>query len=316
MKHALAVFKILGLAVCLFSLSGCGSRETDSSPSSLKVVATTTLAADLVSAILGDRGEVVGLMGPGVDPHLYKATAGDVVALQSADIIFYNGLHLEGRMTEVLVRLGRRGTPVYAVTESVPEENLLEPAEFAGHYDPHVWFDPDLWSYCVDTVVDALAALDPQQADAYKAQGENVKSQLRELKDWGTEYASQVPNDKRILVTSHDAYNYFGRAFDFQVLGVQGISTVSEAGLADMVEITEFIKEKGIKAIFVESSVSPATIKRISEDSGAAIGGELYSDALGERGKIETAPDGSRYDVGTYEGMFKHNVTTIVDALK
>ncbi len=316
MKRAATKISTVLFSTLLLALAGCSDRATESSSSSLRVVATTTLVADLAESVLGEHGEVIGLMGPGVDPHLYKATAGDVNDLQSADLILYNGLHLEGRMTEVLVRLGRQGTPVYAITENVPESELLEPEEFAGHYDPHVWFDPKLWRYCVDTVGTALSSVDPDKASIFEARGAAVKSQLTALQQWAESYVTQIPESQRILVTSHDAYNYFGRAFGFQVIGVQGISTVSEAGLADMAKISEFIKAKRIKAIFVESSVSPATIKRISADTGASIGGELFSDALGERGHIETGPDGSTFDVGTYEGMFKHNLVTIVESLK
>lgn len=300
---------------CLTLFLGCGS-EPQPSRKTLKVAATTTMVADLAAAVVGENGEVHGLMGPGVDPHLYKATAGDVNTLQSADLILYNGLHLEGRMADLLVRLGRRGKLVYAVTEGVPESELLEPEEFAGHYDPHVWFDPNLWSYCVDTVVEAMSEADPANAEAYEQRGLKVKSEYEALREWGEAYVNQIPEDKRILVTSHDAYNYFGQAFGFQVVGVQGISTMSEAGLADIVKISEFIKEKEIKAIFVESSVSPATIQRISKDSGTRIGGELFSDAMGLKGHLESAPDGSSFDVGTYKGMFKHNLVTIVEALK
>ena len=312
-RPLLALFSLTLLAMTSIS---CSPTASDSSDNRIKAVATTTFVADLTASILGDDGEVIGLMGPGVDPHLYKATAGDVNQLQSADVIFYNGLHLEGRMTEVLVRLGRQGTPVYAITEDLPEASLLEPAEFAGHYDPHVWFDPDLWIHCVDTVVSALSEVDSNRADAYRDRGATLKSRLKELKRWGVEYAQQIPKEKRILITSHDAYNYFGQAFDFQVIGVQGISTVSEAGLADIVKVSGFIRDNGIKAIFVESSVSPATIERISADSGVSIGGELFSDALGEPGHLEESPDGSSFDVGTYEGMFRHNMITIVEALK
>jgi|ETNmetMinimDraft_22_1059887.scaffolds.fasta_scaffold00002_116 manganese/zinc/iron transport system substrate-binding protein len=316
MKRALtSLASLICLALALGTL-GCAPTVTDSKKDSLAVVATTTFVADLAASILGENGTVVGLMGPGVDPHLYKATAGDVNRLQTADVIFYNGLHLEGRMTEVLVRLGRQGTPVYAITEDLPEENLLEPAEFAGHYDPHVWFDPELWIHCVNTVVNALSEVDPSNAESYARRGRQTKTLLNELKQWGISYSAQIPVKSRILVTSHDAYNYFGKAFDFQVVGVQGISTVSEAGLADIIKVSQFIKEKEIKAIFVESSVSPSTIERISDDSGAVIGGELFSDALGEPGRKETGPDGKIYDVGTYEGMFRHNMTTIVEALK
>jgi len=281
----------------------------------LKIVTTTTMVTDLAESVAGEQAIVTGLMGPGVDPHLYKATASDINTLQSADLILYNGLHLEGRLADLLVKLGRRGKPVYAVTESIPEAKLLEPEEFQGHYDPHVWFDPRLWALCVDTVVQAVSAADPSNKLAYASQGERVKARYLEFYDWGKQYMAELAPERRYLVTSHDAYNYFGRAFDFKVIGVQGISTQSEAGLADIVQIVKFIKEKRIKAIFVESSVSPAAIQRISQDSGASIGGELFSDAMGTKGHMGQARDGSQFDLGTYEGMVKGNISTITDAL-
>ena len=281
----------------------------------LRIAATTTMVSDLAESVAGDHAIVTGLMGPGVDPHLYKATASDINTLQSADLILYNGLHLEGRLADLLVKLGRRGKPVYAVTESLPEAKLLEPEEFQGHYDPHVWFDPRLWALCVETVVEALSSIDSPNKSQYAEQGELVKSHYLQFYDWAKQYMSSLSPEQRYLVTSHDAYNYFGRAFDFQVIGVQGISTQSEAGLADIVQIVKFIKEKSIKAIFVESSVSPAAIQRISRDSGVSIGGELFSDAMGTRGLMGQARDGSRFDLGTYEGMIKGNISTITDAL-
>ena len=282
----------------------------------IRVAATTNIVGDLVKDVAGDRAEVTALMGPGVDPHLYKASASDVGTLSRAKVIFYNGLHLEGRMADLLVKLGRRGKAVYAVTEGIPEDRLLEPAEFEGHYDPHVWFDPELWTLCIDTVANALSEHDAPNADYYQERGQSLKNRYADYFDWAKQQIAQVPESQRVLITSHDAYNYFGRAFGFQVIGVQGISTMSEAGLADIIAITEFIKEKKIKAIFVESSVSPAAIQRVSQDSGAKIGGELFSDAMGLPGQIEEASDGSRFDVGTYEGMLKHNVATISGALK
>lgn len=282
----------------------------------LRIAATTTMVADMAKSVAGEYATVSGLMGPGVDPHLYKATASDINTLQSADILFYNGLHLEGRLADILVKLGRRGKPVYAVTESIPEDKLLEPEEFQGHYDPHVWFDPRLWALCVETVVTALTKADPLHAQQFKERGESVRAAYLGYYEWGRKYMAQVKLEQRFLITSHDAYNYFGRAFDFTVIGVQGISTQSEAGLADIVKIGEFIRKNRIKAIFVESSVSPAAIRRISEASGAKIGGELFSDAMGARGHIKTAADGSSFDLGTYEGMVKGNIATIAEALK
>jgi len=277
----------------------------------IRVTATVSMVADLVKQVGGDRVEVEGLMGAGVDPHLYKATASDVTKLRRADVIFYNGLVLEGKMTDVLTKLARVKKFVYPVTESVPVAKLLEPPEFEGHYDPHVWFDVEMWSQCADTVVTGLSEFSASDAAYFRAQGRKVKTRLAALHEWALARANELPKEKRILITSHDAYNYFGRAYGFQVVGLQGVSTVTEAGLADMAKLVDFIKARGVKAIFVESSVSPAAIQRISRDAGVKIGGELFSDAMGTPGQMENG-----YDLGTYEGMIKHNLDTIVNALK
>jgi manganese/zinc/iron transport system substrate-binding protein len=281
----------------------------------LPVVTTTTMVTDLVRRVGGERTEVVGLMGPGVDPHLYKPSANDVTRVGRAQVIFYSGLMLEGRMGDLFAKMARRGKKVYAVTESVPEDQLLEPAAFEGHWDPHVWGDPVLWAACVDTVVGALIENDPAGRAGYEQRGAVLKQEYAALAAWAKARAKELPADRRVLITSHDAFNYFGRAFGLEVVGVQGISTVTEAGLADITRIVDFIKERQVKAVFIESSVSPATIERISRDSGARIGGELFSDALGEPGKMETA-GGHTYDLGTYEGWVRHNINTVVDALK
>ena len=281
----------------------------------LNVVTTTTMVTDMVKEIGGDRVKVVGLMGPGVDPHLYKPASGDVVKLQRAKIIFYSGLMLEGRMTDLFFRMARAGKLVYAVTESIPEKDRLEPPEFAGHWDPHVWGDPILWSKCIVTVVDGLSKADPAGAAGYAKRGQAVVASYKAMRAWALKRIAAVPREQRILVTSHDAFNYFGQAFGFQVVAVQGLSTVTEAGLADIVKMVDFIKQKKIKAIFVESSVNPAAIKRVSKDSDVKIGGELFSDACGALGDMHEA-HGEKYDVGTYIGMLKHNVNTVVDALK
>ncbi len=277
----------------------------------LRAVATTSMVADLVRQVAGDRAEVEGLMGPGVDPHLYKPTASDVLKLQRAGVIFYNGLVLEGKMTDVFTKLARSKRHVYALTEAIAAERLLQPEAFAGHYDPHVWFDVELWSLCIATVVEGLTAADPAGQAHYEAQGAAARDRLAGLHDWARAKAAELPEDRRILVTSHDAYNYFGRAYEFTVVGLQGISTASEAGLADVAKLVDYIRQNSIKAIFVESSVPHATIERVAQDSGARVGGELFSDAMGTPGQMENG-----YDLGTYEGMIKHNLTTIVEALK
>ena len=277
----------------------------------IRVTTTTSMVTDLVQQVGGDRVEVAGLMGAGVDPHLYKATAGDVSKLQQAEVIFYNGLVLEGKMTDIFTKLARSKKFVYPVTEGVPEKKLLEPPEFEGHFDPHVWFDVELWALCAQTVVKGLAEFSPKDKAHFEQRGKEVATKLRALHEWSVKKAAELPKEKRILVTSHDAYNYFGRAYGFQVVGLQGVSTVTEAGLADMAKLVDFIKKKQLKAIFVESSVSPATLQRIAKDAGVKVGGELFSDAMGTPGQMEHG-----YDLGTYEGMIKHNLTTIVGALK
>jgi len=277
----------------------------------INVTTTVTMVTDLVKQVGGDRVEVRGLMGPGVDPHLYKASASDVVKLQQAEAIFYCGLLLEGKMQDILAKMARTKKFVYPVTESIPVKRLLEPPEFAGHYDPHVWFDVTLWSMCVDTVVKGLSEFDPSSKAHFEQRGKEYKARLEQLHDWALKTSKELPKDKRILITSHDAFNYFGKAYGFQVVALQGISTVTETSPADMVKLVEFIKKHKVKAIFVESSVPHKTIERVAADAGVKVGGELFSDATGTPGQIE---DG--HDLGTYEGMIKHNLNTIVKALK
>ena len=277
----------------------------------LKVATTIGMVADLVRQVGGERVEVDQLMGPGVDPHLYKPTSTDASRLSKADAIFYSGLMLEGRMGDLFAKLARSGKKVYPTTESVPEELLTEPKEFQGHYDPHIWFDVSMWAQTVPTIVKGLSEVDPAGKTAYENNGAALMERLGKLHQWCKDTIAELPEGQRILVTSHDAYNYFGRAYAFKVIGLQGVSTVSEAALADMANLVDFIKKQGVKAIFVETSVNPAAIKRVAEDSGVKIGGELYSDAMGNPGEIRRG-----FDTGTYEGMVRYNVTTIVEALK
>jgi manganese/zinc/iron transport system substrate-binding protein len=277
----------------------------------IKVTTTVTMITDLVKQVGGDDVEIQGLMGPGVDPHLYKATAADVAKLRNADVIFYVGLLLEGKMQDLFAQMARTKRFVYPVSEAIAEDKLLEPPEFQGHFDPHIWFDPTLWAECVNTVVKGLSEFDPQRKADFEKRGAAARARMLELHDWALKKVQELPKEKRILITSHDAFNYFGRAYDFKVVGLQGISTVTEAGLADMAKMVDFIRKHRVKAIFVESSVSHATIERVSKDAGVKIGGELFSDAMGTPGQIEHG-----YDLGTYEGMIKHNINTVVNALK
>jgi manganese/zinc/iron transport system substrate-binding protein len=296
----------------LISLAGC-SKQSANTPAAaqLKVVTTTTMVTDLVKQIGGDRVQVEGLMGPGVDPHLYKPSASDISRLQRGDVIFYSGLVLEGKMQDVFAKMARTKKYVYAVTEGIPLDRLLEPPEFAGHYDPHVWFDVTLWAQCLDVVAKGLTEATPANKDYFEKRLQEAQQRMKALHEWAKQRAAELPKEKRILITSHDAFNYFGRAYDFKVVGLQGISTVEEANLAAMVHMVEFIKTHQVKAVFVESSVPHHAIQRISEDAKVKVGGELFSDAMGTPAQIENG-----YDLGTYEGMIKHNLNTIVDNLK
>ncbi len=310
------LFSCLSLLWLVLFAPGCGrnpsARPADGPP---RVVATTTLVADLVRVVGGDAVTVDALMGPGVDPHLYKPSGEDARLLRDARVVFYNGLHLEGRMTEVLERLAREGGRARPLAAVVPETALLRTSEAEGYADPHLWGDVKLWADCVSVVVEGLSAAVPEEAEGFVQRGTALRERLLALDNWVREKVAELPPEKRVLVTSHDAFGYFGRAYGFEVLAVQGISTASEAGLADVARLADLIKQRGVKAVFVESSVPPATIQRISADSGAKVGGELFSDALGSPGEMREA-DGQQVDVGTYEGMIRFNVSTIVNALK
>lgn len=277
----------------------------------IQAAATIGMVADLVKQVGGDRVAVTQLLGPGVDPHLYKPTSADASTLSQADVIFYSGLMLEGRMGDLFAKLARSGKLAYPITESVPESQLLEPAEFEGHYDPHIWFDVSMWAQTVPTIVKGLSDADPAGKQLYESNGAALMARMLELDAFCKEHAATIPEASRILVTSHDAYNYFGRAYGFKVVALQGVSTVSEAALADMASMVDFIKDQNVKAIFVETSVNPAAINRVAEDAGVKIGGELFSDAMGEPGEMKAG-----FDVGTYDGMVRYNITTISNALK
>ena len=298
------------LGLLFFVLAG-GGWTSPAQGAGIKVTATTTMVGDLVRQVGGDRVEIFGLMGPGVDPHLYKASASDITKLQRADVIFYSGLLLEGKLQDVFAKMARTKKHVYAVTEAIDEKELLEPESFGGHYDPHVWFDVTLWTKCVESVVKGLSEFDPKGRDEFEKRGKEARAKMLELHQWALKKAAELPKEKRVLITSHDAFNYFGRAYGFRVVGLQGISTVEEAALAAMTQMVDFVKKHQVKAIFIESSVPPNAIRRISQDARVKIGGELFSDAMGTPGQLENG-----YDLGTYEGMIKHNLTTIVNALK
>jgi manganese/zinc/iron transport system substrate-binding protein len=295
-----------GLAAA--ALAGCATPAPEDGR--LQVVATIGMIADVTVRVGGPEVHVEALMGPGVDPHLYKARAGDVRSLARADLIFYNGLHLEAAMAEVLEEMSDRVRTV-AVTERVPRSRLLAPPEFAGAYDPHVWFDVTMWMEAVRRIADGLTEADPAHAAGYAARASAYLDELSALDSWARERAAAVPRARRVLVTAHDAFNYFGRAYGFEVRGLQGISTASEAGTADVQRLADEIARRRIPAIFVETSIPLRTIEALqaavrSRGFDVRIGGSLYSDAMGTGGTPEA----------TYIGMVRHNVNTIVDALR
>ncbi|MBW7885440.1 MAG: zinc ABC transporter substrate-binding protein, partial [Caldilineaceae bacterium] len=296
------------LSLAAIILAACGSSSQAAGDGRLRVVATTGQIGDIVKNVGGDYVEVTALMGPGVDPHLFVASEGDVDLLQRADVIFYNGLFLEAQMADILHQIGER-KPSIAVAESIDEAKLLPWVGKGDEYDPHVWFDVTLWQQAVATVRDTLATVDAEHADAYRANAASYLEQLDDLHAYVQERAAQVPAGQRVLITAHDAFHYFGRAYGFEVRGLQGISTASEAGTADVRELADYIAENRISAIFIETSVPVRNIEALQAavaDRGFSvkIGGELYSDALG-------SPDS---EGATYIGMVKHNVDTIVDA--
>jgi manganese/zinc/iron transport system substrate-binding protein len=315
---------VLACGIVLGVFSGCGSSTAKppghqrpgpiaiehpySGPYPIQVTCTTGMVADLARIVGGDKVEVTQLMGEGVDPHLYKASTGDVRLLNGADLVFYSGLHLEGKMSDVFVRMARQ-KPTFAVTEYIEESSVLDNDE--GAYDPHLWFDVSLWSQAAGVVRDVLVAFDPPNADGYRSRAAAYQKELDELHRYAREQLATIPKSRRVLITAHDAFRYFGRAYDIEVKGIQGISTESEAGVKEINALVDFITRRGVKAVFVETSVPDRNIKALLEGCKArghevVIGGELFSDAMGKPGTPE----------GSYIGMVRHNVDTITKALR
>jgi manganese/zinc/iron transport system substrate-binding protein len=300
---------ILASLVLAGCSGGSGGEDRSRGDRPLRVVATIGMITDIVQHVGGEQVNVTGLMGPGVDPHLYKASEGDVRRLREADVVFYNGLHLEAKMAEILERMNR-STRTAAVTQAIPRERLLAPPQFANAHDPHVWFDVSLWMEAVRSVQATLAEVDPAHAAGYEARARRYLAELEVLDAEVREKMAHIPLERRVLITAHDAFNYFGRAYGVEVRGLQGISTASEAGTADVQELAAFIAERRIPAIFVESSVPPRAIEAVqaavrAKGHAVAIGGQLFSDAMGN-------PDTPE---GHYIGMVRHNADTIAAAL-
>ncbi len=302
------VVMLAALVLMGCGLGACADRpaEPDGPPT---VVCTTGMVADVARQVAGERAEVITLMGEGVDPHLYKPTRADIDKIMSADLVLYNGLSLEGKFTDVFVRAAG-GRLVAAVTELLSEGELLEPEQLQGYYDPHVWMDPIAWASVVTVIRDKLIELDPAGKAEYEANAEAYSRRLNDLDEYIRRSIDTVSEDRRVLVTAHDAFNYFGRRYGFEVIGIQGLSTESEAGVRDIERLVGLLVERNIPAVFVESTVARRNVQALVDGARArghqvVIGGSLFSDAMGKPGTHE----------GTYIGMIDHNVTTIVRAL-
>ncbi len=273
-----------------------------------RVGATVGMIADIVEKVAGDKAQVTSIIGSGVDPHLFNPTRSDVAVLMRSDIIFYNGLLLEGQMSDILVKVARK-RPVFAVTEELKESYLIHDDE-TNHFDPHVWMDVQGWMKAVEVVRDALASFDPKHANDYEDNCTAYLEQLEKLDAYAREAISSIPKEQRVMITAHDAFSYLGRAYGIEVMGIQGLSTESEAGLKDINRIVSELVERKIPAVFVETSVSDKNVKALIEGAESrghkvVIGGALFSDAMGKPGSYE----------GTYVGMIDNNVTLIARAL-
>lgn len=300
---------VMMAALLAAGTAGCAPPAPPDEEGRLSVVTTVGMIADVAKTVGGEHVHVVGLMGPGVDPHLYKASEGDVRRLYRADVVFYGGLHLEARMGEVLEEMGGR-TRVVAVTDSIPRARLLGSPDYVGAHDPHVWFDVSLWAMTVNVIARTLSEADPAHAAEFRANAERYQRELAELDAYVRAQAQRIPAERRVIITAHDAFSYFGRAYGFEVRGLQGISTAAEAGTGDVQALADFITQRRIPAIFVETSIAPRTIEAVQEavrsrGFDVRIGGALYSDALGNPGT----------PAGTYPGMVRSNIDTLVRAL-
>ena len=293
----------------LGTLFSCGGQAEADLEGRLNVVTTTGMITYLAERVGGEGVRVTGLMGPGIDPHLYRASSGDVRRLGSADLIFYNGLHLEAALGDVLREMDGR-IRTQAVTDGIPRERLLTPPEFEGAYDPHVWSDVSLWMMALENVTETLVDFDPEGAEVYRSNAAELMEELEALDSWVREQVARLPDERRVLVTAHDAFHYFGEAYGFEVEGLQGLSTVAEAGTGDVQRVARLVVEREIPAIFIETSIPRRNIEAVqaavrSRGGEVEIGGTLFSDAMGDPATEE----------GTYPGMIRHNVRTIVEAL-
>ncbi|TSB47550.1 manganese transporter [Alkalicoccobacillus porphyridii] len=303
MSHSIYIWLIAAILV----LSGCQSTFVQHDPNQLNVVTTTAQIADPLRIIGGDRIQVTSLMGPGIDPHLYEASQRDISRIEQADVLFYSGLHLEANMNVIFENTS---VPTLAFSSATESSELLEDPEYPGSIDPHIWFDINLWSAGIEAAVEQLKVLSPQDAAYFEENKQNYLNELQQLQEYASAKLGSLDESKRVLVTAHDAFQYFARATDMDVVALQGLSTESEIGISDVQSTVTTIVERDIPAVFVETSVNERAIQSVIEGvkrqgHQVQLGGELYSDAMGEEGT----------ETGTYIGMYRYNVNTIYDAL-
>ncbi len=308
------LFSLLLLAALLQGCPSKGQTLSDGGGAAkserMTIVVTTAMVGDLVRHVAGEHADVLGLMGEGVDPHLFRPTANDVGHMMTADLIFYSGLMLEGAMEQAFKNAANNGKQVSAVTSELPKDYLSFPEEFQGHPDPHVWNDPAAWHLCLDHIVDVLSKAKPQLSEEFRANAVAYREEIKQVDAYVKKIIATIPEEQRYLVTAHDAFAYFGRANGIEVKSVQGITTESESGVQDINNLVAFLVEKKIPAIFIEATVNEANMRAVMEGAGqkgwqVRIGGTLYSDSMGQAGTYE----------GTYIGMIDHNATTVTRAL-
>ena len=318
-QHKLCRTFLAGLLTGMLGLviGGCGKDDVEQTKEQqvLQVLATTTHLADLARQIGGDKIAVSSLMNPGVDPHSFRASAQDINRLHSADLVLYHGLALEGKIAQVLESAKASSQAYFSPCEEVSSSSLIYSGEANQSIDPHLWFSPDIWTSCARVLSDQLAKVLPEYKENFQSNLEAFENSVRQVDQWGQSLMLSIAEPQRVLITSHDAFQYFGQHFKVKVVGLQGINTLVEAGLADRANLVDFIRRHQSPALFVESSVNPKALEEIAKESGAVIGGTLFSDALGAEDQTVQGIDGTPLSAATWQGMMVHNLSTIARAL-
>ncbi|MBD36869.1 MAG: hypothetical protein CMI28_02175 [Opitutae bacterium] len=312
---------LLPALVALFLATSCEIKPAKNSgdlnaTKKISIVTTTTQVTDIVSRLLGNACRITSLMGPGADPHSYKPTAHDMTAISTADMVIYHGLKFEGKLASILSN-SQSKVRSYAISSKVPQNLLLDSDEEEDKYpDPHIWFSPELWVICIEGVSEFLIEELPEIKEEIIANKSSIIEDMKEVSEWAISQLQSIPEEKRILITSHDAFRYLGQCFDVEVIALQGISTLQEAGLSDRTNLVDYINKKKVNCLFIESSVNPKALQEIAKETGTDIGAPLYSDAYGSADNQSTGPNKKSYPHNTWEGVLVYNILTIMDGLR